>query len=362
MNLAILHPFQFRYARGIERFTWSLSEALTRRAVNVDLYTWRWPNPISWGAIPPGLRIFQMPNLRYFREKMAALWYFAQLSTRRYDWIMVYFAGYGESEAIRWLRKKNPCVVFHFPRQQVPHRFAEFERGGLARNAGERVAVSDHVANDVTAHFGRACVVIPNGVNAEAFKPSPERRAVARQKLGIAPETPVLISLSALEERKGIQSVVRAMPHLLAQYPDLQYRVLGEGAYRSELEAEIRRLDLGAHVHLMGNQSEVADHLAAADVGCQLAYGEALPVAVLEMLAMELPVLTSQHPPFDSFIRPEWGMRVQESDTQAVADAICALLEPTRRSTMGRAGREHVITHYSWESVADAYLRLLWQR
>jgi len=363
MKIAIIHPFQFRLARGIERFTWSLSAALSDRQVEVDLLTWRWPDEVSWGDVPPHVRVRRVPDLRYFMARVCVPFYLKWLLQGHYDWVILFFAGYGEAETLRILTRLRPqryCVVFHFPREQVPHRYREFERSDLARRADRLIAVSSYVARGVEEQFGRECRVIGNGVDPDIFRPSPSARAQMRQKLGIAESAPVLITLAALEERKGIQHVVQAIPSLLPDFPDLRYWVLGEGAYRSALEAQIRQLGLENVVSLWGNIEDVVPYLAAADIGCLLAYGEAFGIAVFEYMAMELPVLVSGHPPFPELVRPEYGILIDERDAQAVAKSIRALLtNPDRRLEMGKAGRQQVLNHHTWDQVAAAYLDLL---
>ncbi|MBC7261362.1 MAG: glycosyltransferase family 4 protein [Chloroflexi bacterium] len=363
MKIAIIHPFQFRYGRGIERFTWSLSAALSARGVQVDLLTWRWPDEVHWGDLPPRVRVRRVPGFRYFMARACVPFYLKWLLQGQYDWVMLFFAAYGEAETLRVLsrlRQQRHCVVFHFPREQVPHRYREFERSGLARRADRLIAVSTYVARGVQEQFGRECQVIGNGVDPETFKRSPSARAQMRQKLGIAESAPVLITLAALEERKGVQHVIEAIPALLPDFPDLRYWVLGEGGYRPELEAQIRRLRLEHSVSLWGNIEDVVSYLAAADIGCLLAYGESFGIAVFEYMAMELPVLVSQHPPFPELVAPSFGVKVDERDGQQVVNAIRELLlHPEKRRTMGQAGRQTVLRQYTWDHVAEQYLQVL---
>lgn len=361
MKIAIISPFQFSAARGIERFVWSLSEAFSTQNVEVSLFTWRYPNPVSWGPPPTGIRVYQVPYTRYFRAKIAPFFYLTWLAKDRYDWVMAFFGTYGEVDTLRWLpRRTRTCIVLHFPREQVAHQYAALERFRTARRADRLVAVSQYVADGVEAQFGRPCTVIGNGVNADLFRASPTMRHDMRQKLQLAPDAPMLVTLAALEERKGIQWVIRALPHLLPEFPTLRYWVLGEGAYRSHLENEIRSLGLTDTVHLAGNTTAVANYLSAADVGCLLSYGEAFGLTLVEYMAMELPVLTSAHPPFDTLVQADWGYMVNEQDTQAVAAQLRALLlNPLGRQRMGQAGRQQVLTHHTWSQVAGEYLRLL---
>jgi glycosyltransferase involved in cell wall biosynthesis len=350
-----------RYKRGIERYTWSLAGALAAQNVSVDLFTWQWSNGVNWGEPPAGVRVHQMPDTRYYHEKIAPLFYLLWLTQSHYDWVIVFFPGYGESTAIRFLRRSTKvCIVFHFPPEVVPHLYTAFDRGGLAKRADQLVAVSWDVGKGVEAAFDKPCALIPNGVDTTAFQPSPENRKIMRQKLQLDPDAPMLITLAALEERKGVQWVIRALPPLLTDFPKLQYWVLGEGAYRAALEAEVKELGLADHVHLIGNVDDVPLYLSAADVGCLLSYGEAFPLTLLEYMAMALPVVTSDHPPFDRLVKPEWGIPVYEKDTVGVTREIYRLLNNLdQREKMGAAGRQNVLENYTWEKVAGDYLQVL---
>ena len=276
---------------------------------------------------------------------------------------MIFFAGYGEAATLNLLRRfrhQRICIVFHFPYEQVPHRYAEFAHSGLVQRADAVVAVSEYVARGVKAHLERDCAVIGNGVARGCILSS------ARASRGNAPATgdrahaPVLITVAALEERKGVQWVIRALPLLLSDFPDLCYIVLGEGAYRAQLQAEIERLDLAGHMRLVGNTDDVISYLATADVGCLLSYGESFGIALVEYMAMALPVLSSAHPPFDELMRPDWGVMVDEIDSTGVARTLRELLtDPQRRQRMGQAGRQQVVGHHTWAQVAEQYLALL---
>jgi phosphatidylinositol alpha-1,6-mannosyltransferase len=172
--------------------------------------------------------------------------------------------------------------------------------------------------------------------------------------------TPVLITLAALEERKGIQWVLQSIPYLLDEYPDLQYWVFGEGAFGKELQAEIVLRGLEKNVKLHGSIDDVVPFLAASDIGCLLSYGESFGIAILEYMAMELPVVASKHPPFETLIQPGWGILVDEKQPESIAQEIKTIIsdQPYRQS-LGRRGREQVVKNYSWVKAAGKYRKLL---
>lgn len=181
-----------------------------------------------------------------------------------------------------------------------------------------------------------------------------------RQKFGISPNTPVLVTSAALEERKGVQWVLRALPEIKQEYPDVKYFVLGEGSYRTELESLVKDLDLEGNVFMPGVRTDIQHYYQLADVALLLSYGEASPLTPLEYMACELPVITSQHPPYDEIIQPEYGVMVNERNSSEVAGAIkCLLRDQHLRRTMGMNGRQYILTEHTWGKIAAQYLALI---
>src|SRR5687768_16372073 len=66
MRIAFIHPFLYRYARGIERFLFRLANALARDGVEVEILTWSWPKPVAIDTLEPQVRVRVLPTSRYF--------------------------------------------------------------------------------------------------------------------------------------------------------------------------------------------------------------------------------------------------------------------------------------------------------
>lgn len=357
MRIAFIHPFLFRYARGIERYTFNLANALAAQGVEVSLLTWRWQSPIQIDTLDVRVRVHTFPTARYFAAQAVVPFYVWHLLRQRYDFVWIYFADYGEAETLRFAPRQKFGIVFHYPFPQVPHRYHSFQRTGLAQRATQVVSVSRFVADGVRESLGRESVVIHHGVDALRFAPDPQARVRVRESLGLAPDAPLLVTAAALEERKGMQWVLRALPRVIERFPNVRYFVLGEGPHRAVLEQLARDLPIAAHVRFLGAQADVVPYLQAADVSLILARGEASSLSALESLACGIPVIAARQPPFDELISSEYGVMVDENDTNAVADALIDLLrDPARRARMGAAGRARVLADFTWEQVARQIL------
>lgn len=356
---AIIHPFQLRLQRGIETYVWGLSAALARSGVDVDIITWSGPLRVPEDVRRAGVRLVVIPRLRYFEGFFASLYYAVYLLKNHYDHVFVHFADYGEGAAlnlVRWFTKPPYSVVFHFPPSLVPHRYAEFRRWHFDRDAVHLIGVSNSTSREVADWSGRQVDVIGHGVDSNIIRPDSKLRKRTREQLGIPDDALVLITVAALEERKGIQWGIQALGVL----PSIYYLVVGEGSYCDKLKQLAASLNLEDRVLFQGFHLDVKPFLAASDLGLLLADGEAFGLVLLEYASMELPIITSQHEPFPEIIQNTWGCMVNEKDPVAVSEKIDELLEnPVLRKQMGEAARIWAVKEHSWDEVASKYQGLV---
>ena len=359
---AFIHPFQMRLQRGIETYLWELTSALANSGVNVDILTWSgsFQKP---SFLHPAVKLWKVPSVPYYQSLVAVPYYAKQLIQNRYNHVLVHFAGYGEGPALHLARRLISIphsVVFHFPPSLVPHRYREFKRWGLDKSASHLIAVSHATAREVQQWANRYCKVIEHGVAVDRFRPDPVLRAQVREQLGLSPDCPVLITVAALEERKGVQWVIRALPNVLKRFPETRYLVVGDGPFRSELEELTQHLSLDRYVFFLGFQRQVLPFLNASDVALLLSSGEASPISLLEYAACSLPILTSSQDPFPELIQPEWGEMVDEQDVEIIGQRIITLFsDPALRKRKGANGRHWAAQNHDWYEVAQEYLSLL---
>jgi glycosyltransferase involved in cell wall biosynthesis len=363
VRVAFIHPFLFRFPRGIERFVIELANALVRRGIDVLILTWRWPKTVQIGTLDPRVEVYAAPTSRYYAVTLMVPFYVWHLLNHTYDFIWVFFAGFGEARAITLVsrfRRLKYGVILHYPLAEVPHRYKELKLSGFDKRAQKLVSVSRFVADGVQQFFGRDTLIIPSAVDANHFAPNNSLRVQHRADLGLDAEDRALLTIAALDERKGIQNVLDALPAVLSSHPRTKYFVVGEGAYRSAIESQIRRLGLSDNVILVGPTHDVIPYYNAADIFVLLSHGEASPLAPLEAMAMKLPVITANQRPFDEMIGLEHGVLVDEREPKQVAHAIKTLLSNSALClAMGEAGRRHVLANYTWERISECYLQAM---
>jgi colanic acid/amylovoran biosynthesis glycosyltransferase len=172
-----------------------------------------------------------------------------------------------------------------------------------------------------------------------------------------------LVSVASLQPQKGQIHLVRACARLRDMGRTIHCTLIGEGEERPRLEAEIRRLDLGDVVRLIGVQprDRVADLVRSAAVVVQpsvvLPSGktEGIPVAVMEALAAERPVVASRVSGVPELVVDgETGLLVEPGDESGLTAAIRRLLDdPAQAAELGRAGRRLVLRDFDlWTNTA----------
>ncbi len=193
--------------------------------------------------------------------------------------------------------------------------------------------------------------VIYNGCDLSRFDPSHQAPAGLRAGLGFDEGDPVCVVVGRLEPQKGHRVLLDALQAVRAEFPRVRLVCVGEGSLRDELERRVGELGLEESVRFVGYQSNVPDWLALADVVVLPSFYEGLPIAAIEALAAEKPVVaTAVDGTPEVVIDGKTGFTVSAGDAQGLAAALCTLLRtPDLRRCLGRAGRQRALELFGLE-------------
>jgi L-malate glycosyltransferase len=214
------------------------------------------------------------------------------------------------------------------------------------------VAVSAAVAASIGRHAGDnvPVTVVRNGVDISHFQRSAESTSV-RAMLGLPTSAPVIGTVAVFRQAKRLDLWLEAAAAIKRELPDACFVLVGDGPLREQVEQDIRRHGLSGAVSLPGLLTDVRRYLDTFDLFMMSSDVEGLPVAVLEAMAMECPVLSTAVGGVPEVIRDgETGLLVERGDVRALASAAIAVLRDagTRRA-MARRAREHVVSEHSIE-------------
>lgn len=204
--------------------------------------------------------------------------------------------------------------------------------------------VARHAAKTLKVDTNRA-EVLRNGVVVEELRQTPESAGPEfRHHYGILPEDKVIGIIGRLAEVKGHDTLIRAMPAVLAKEPTARLLIVGDGPQRPALNQRLHELGLMGHVTFTGQISNVGAALRAIDVVAMPSLREGLPYALLEAMALDRPVVASAVGGLAETINHcENGVLFRVGDAQALAKALLSVIgDADLKQTIVRGSRNTV--------------------
>ncbi|MFN2588115.1 MAG: glycosyltransferase family 4 protein [Actinomycetota bacterium] len=282
---------------------------------------------------------------------------------------------------VRVLRRERPDVVLYGHVLLVPlglvarvlrrravnvliaHGYEVWDRPSapkrrLMRAAVDRVAaVSDYTARAMAAAYGMAPERFVRVINAvDAAGPAPRRPERAGDKL-------LTVSrLNPLDKAKNVDKVILAMPRVVDRAPATHLYVVGDGAWRGELQSLAGSLGVAERVHFLGAVSDERREAlyAGSDVFVLPSTQEGFGIVYLEAWRHALPVIAGAGGAAPEVVRDGIEGIVVAPAPDAVAAATLRLLgDPGLRRAMGEAGHRRLTTSYSGRHFRDAVLKML---
>jgi len=200
--------------------------------------------------------------------------------------------------------------------------------------------------------------VIPNGVDLDHFTIEPgairQRRDEIQRQHGVLSEGPLVLAIGNLKPIKGHATLIQACRSLAEQFPHVQVAIVGEGESEADLRALISFHGLAKHVHLPGRFDDVRPWMQAADLFVAPSQSEGMPNAVLEAMAMGLPLVLSEIPGHVETAGRESAWYFEPGDAEDLTRNLAeAIASPERRATRGRAGQERVQSELSLDTMVS---------
>jgi glycosyltransferase involved in cell wall biosynthesis len=187
------------------------------------------------------------------------------------------------------------------------------------------VAVSPTVL-DLLTEWGvprRRITMIPNGIDASAFRFDPAARQRVRAGLGLAQDARVVGSIGRLAPAKHVERLIEAVAGL----PAVTLVLVGDGDSRIDLEQQVRRLGMLDRVVFTGESRDVPAMYSAIDVYATASPHETFGLALLEALASGLPSTYVTCPAIDETTLDSLPtLHRVESDPEQLRDAITTCL------------------------------------
>jgi colanic acid/amylovoran biosynthesis glycosyltransferase len=194
-----------------------------------------------------------------------------------------------------------------------------------------------------------------------AFSPSKPRRNKKHR----------LLTVARFNEKKGIEYGIRAVAKVAKRYPDIEYKIGGDGPLKKDLQDLINRLDVNEKIKILGFQLQEeivelfndADIFLAPSVTSKDGDMEGIPVVIMEAMARGLPILSTRHSGIPELVEDgKSGFLVPERDPDALAEKLAYLVQHQDLwPRMGRAGRDFIERHHDIEKLNDQMVQMFHQ-
>ncbi len=289
-----------------------------------------------------------------------------QLSRDRSDIPIIYqyHSPWSEEYRIRRIRDRkplaNPDQIRSTASETLQIALRRWIEGKVIYRADRVLFLSEYMASQAFHLHPRLekskTAIIPGGVDTEHFRPV-ERRELQRQKLGVAPDEALLLTVRNLEPRMGLGNLLEAMPHILRSEPKAICMIGGSGPLEVALRQKATELGLGDRVRFTGfiPEADLPGYYSAADLFVLPTSAlEGFGLVTVEALACGTPVVGTPIGGTPEILRGlDPKLILAGANPSDIADGVLENLTRIRKDPSGwrERCRRYAVENYSWPAV-----------
>ena len=251
--------------------------------------------------------------------------------------------------------------IFSFPKKSILHK--ELLKFNL-KKADKILSTSHVMAKETSLYTNKEIEVTPFGIDINQFKPMDVESLFDKKDI-------VIGTVKTLEEKYGIEYLIRAFKIVSDKYPGLPLKLLivGGGSLENKLKNLAKQLQIDNKTIFTGkvpyNEVPKYQNMLTISVSVSVSDSESFGVAILEASACEKPVVVSNVGGLTEVVEDGvTGIIVPPRNPEKTAEAIeKLLLDKNLIEEMGKAGRKRVLELYKWEDnvkqMLDIYNEIL---
>lgn len=262
------------------------------------------------------------------------------------------------------IRAGRPAVVAAFRGEQM-HRWpgGRFLDRWLDRRTDGVIVNSKRLQTVLAARLGRPAESIPvvvNGLDASRFTPG-QPSADRRRELGLPAGGLIVAMVGTIRPVKNWPLFIEVARRVCAAEPNVHFVGVGGGPGDDDLLEQLKTSasDID-RLHMIGNRADVPDILAQSDLFMLTSNTEGMPNAILEAMAAGLPVVaTACSGTEEVVVDGETGFLAGVGDADALTEHVLRCVgDPDLRDRLGKAGRQRVLSEFSFEQMAAGHRRV----
>lgn len=362
MRVLQVSPYFYPYVGGQERYVRFLAKGLAVRGHEVTIYTSNFPKSKMRETLE-GIDIKRFNFVCRPLNNAISPSIFVKLVKHRCDFDVIHchneHAAVSQYCALTRPLSRIPLIItchgllrFDHPAKDLFERAYSKSMGArLLRRANKVITISDSdrkYVNSFNVPLERI-EVIPNGVDVNQYnyqvRDPPEKMSFEGKR--------VILFVGPVIRRKGPHILLRAIPKVIKEDPDVMFVFTGNGDFKEEVEQLSRALHVERHTRFLGYIPDDQLHLLyqRSEALVLPSFSEALSYTILDAFAFSKPVISSLIPCIKDYLC-ETALLVQPGDSEALADAVLRLLRDRKLAgELGARGRRLVETRFTWDSV-----------
>ncbi len=213
-----------------------------------------------------------------------------------------------------------------------------------------RIAISNRAKAAIHPYLPGEYRIIPSGVNLRLFHPGydslPETKTVR----------PTILFVGRLDKRKGLELLIKALPLIQKDIPDIQLIVVGKGPMEKRCRSGVKKAGLQKVVQFAGavKPDDLPRYYCSSNVFCAPTLGgETQGVVLLEAMACGTPVVASNIPGYDETVQDgKDGLLFPPGDIEALARSILRILNDKKLRTQIVEKGYKKVKDYAWPVIA----------
>jgi glycosyltransferase involved in cell wall biosynthesis len=365
---------------GTCRAAWELARALVRKNQEVVVLTTDALDSYRRAdlryEVVDGVEIYRVPNLsnhlawgRLFLPLAFGSRLLKELP--RADVVHLHeYRSYQNAVAIGLLERANMPFVLT-PQGSVPRIMGRFAMKAVYDNwFGQRTlqnAARLHALNELERQQfidlkvpPERISILPNGVDLDEYRELPQVNSF-RKEYNISESAPVVLFLARINKIKGVDFLISAFEQVQKQVPDAVLLIVGpDDGYLTEVQRQVAGLGLQDKVRFTGyleGEKKLQAYLSS-DVYVLPSSYEMFAITLLESLACGTPIIATDRCGLADYVRQhQLGSIVNFGDIPTLCEEIVTTLQnPEKTKTRAIYGRQYVLEHFGWDSIAANWL------
>lgn len=227
------------------------------------------------------------------------------------------------------------------------------ERSNLNHSQALHITSSQEQQEVSSLNLNTPSFVLPHGLS---IPPTiPNAREQLRENLKLPLDEPIILFLSRLHHKKGLDYLIPALSKLTDYRFTFVLAGNGSPEYEAEIESLLKTSNIRNRTHIVGFvQGEIKDLLMqGSDLFALTSHSENFGIAVLEALAAGLPVLVTPGVALASIVQENKFGYVTQLDISTIASVLEKYLtNPQEAKKMGDRARQFVLDNYTWDTIA----------